>query len=64
MSPDAEPSPPTTGLYGQPLQHHGSGLREVLPDGSFIIWQLQKDKNGKDDWRPVQHVPKDNRLEV
>lgn len=56
--------PPATGLYGQPLKHHGESLHEDLPDGGHIIWQIKTDSKGKSDWRPVQYIPADHRIEV
>lgn len=55
---------PLHGLYGTVLDTRGDSTREPTPDGGHIIWQKYPGKGGKDDWRPIQYLPPDNKIQT
>lgn len=54
-TPQPSPVPPPSGIYGLPLKPYGGDLHEDLPDGGYILWKIQKDANGNNDWRPFKY---------
>lgn len=54
--PDASPTPPPFGIYGEPLiLLDKDQAKEPTDDGGYDLWRLE-DVNGEKRWMPFKHV--------